>query len=37
METDEEPLLALYAWHGSLEPNVAFTEGALSIYELDGF
>jgi len=29
METDEEPLLALYAWHGSLEPDVAFAEGAL--------
>ncbi len=29
METGEEPLLALYAWHGRLEPDVAFAEGAL--------
>ncbi len=29
MESHEEPLLAVYAWHGSIESDLIFAEGAL--------
>ena len=35
METDEEPLLALYAWYGSLESDLAFAKGADQFHPLD--
>jgi hypothetical protein len=30
METDAEPLLALYAWYGEMTGGVAFVEGAVA-------